>query len=165
VYSMRILRVVAFGTACVAGTAAVRDHAAGETEALSSGKVGVINVRSAIASTAEARQALAELQIQFAPRYSELEAINKQIEKVRHRLEASQTLGEEEGLSRANRQGEHLTVQLDLKNKELNEDRRAAQAEVDDRIGRRVTDLLVRYSREKGYTAVLDTSAANGGCL
>lgn len=52
-------------------------------------------------------------------------------------------------------------MQLDLKNKELNEDVRAAQSEVEDRVGRRVKDLISRYSRENGYATVLDNSTSN----
>ncbi len=49
-------------------------------------KVGVINVRNAIVSTAEGKQASAELQSKFAPRQNELETMNKQIEDIRNRL-------------------------------------------------------------------------------
>ncbi|MBA0084346.1 MAG: hypothetical protein HRJ53_05055, partial [Acidobacteria bacterium Pan2503] len=41
------------------------------------GKVGVINIRGAIGSTAEGKQAQAELQSQFAPRQTEIENMNK----------------------------------------------------------------------------------------
>lgn len=64
-----------------------------------------------------------------------------------------------------NCQVEHLTVRLDLRNKELSEDRRAAQAEGQDRIGLEITNLLIRYSRKNGYVVVLDTSAANAAVV
>ena len=37
----------------------------------------------------------------------------------------------------------------------------AAQGEVVDRIGRKIVDVLDRYSRENGYSVVLDSSAQN----
>src|SRR2546429_1756976 len=52
------------------------------------GKVGVINIRGAIGSTAEGKQAQAELQSQFAPRQTEIENMNKQINDLRQRLAA-----------------------------------------------------------------------------
>ena len=121
-------------------------------------KIGVIDLRATIESTGECRKALAELQKQFAQRYKELESINQQIAAVRNQLQSGSTLGQAEELAQASRQGQHLAVQLDLKNKELNEDVRAAQSEVEDRVGRRVKDLITRYSRENGYATVLDNS-------
>jgi len=41
----------------------------------------------------------------------------------------------------------------------LNEELNAAQSEVVDTIGRKMLEVLDRYSRENGYTVVLDTSA------
>ncbi|HEY6903116.1 MAG TPA: OmpH family outer membrane protein, partial [Candidatus Acidoferrales bacterium] len=65
--------------------------------ASASGKVGVINIQAAIAGTAEGKQAVAQLQSQFAPRTSELQNMQKQIEDVRARLQTGETtLSEEE---------------------------------------------------------------------
>jgi Skp family chaperone for outer membrane proteins len=49
-------------------------------------KIGVINVRNAIVSTAEGKQASAELQSKFAPRQNDLDTLQKQIEDIRNRL-------------------------------------------------------------------------------
>jgi outer membrane protein len=122
-------------------------------------KLGVLNVRNAIISTAEGKQASAELQAQFAPRQNDLEALNKQIEDIRGRLRAGErTLSEEEKV-RLQRQGELLTRQLERKQTELQEDLNAAQSEIIDRIGRKMIDVLDRYARENGFTAVFDSSA------
>lgn len=124
-------------------------------------KIGVLNVRNAIISTGEGKQASAELQTQFAPRQNDLESLNKQIEDVRSRLSAGQrTLSEEEKV-RLQRQGEQSTRQLERKQTELQEDLNAAQSEIIDRIGRKMIDVLDRYARENGYTAVFDSSAQN----
>lgn len=124
-------------------------------------KLAVLNVRNAIISTAEGKQASAELQAQFAPRQSDLENLNKQIEDVRNRLRTGErTLSEEEKL-RLQRQGELLTRQLERKQTELQEDLNAAQSEIIDRIGRKMIDVLDRYARENGYTVVLDSSSQN----
>ena len=48
--------------------------------AASPAKVGVISVQAAIQSSAEGKQAAAELQSQFAPRQTELDNLRKQIE-------------------------------------------------------------------------------------
>jgi outer membrane protein len=121
----------------------------------------VISIRQAIASTAEGKQAGAELQSQFAPRQNELEALNKQIADVRQRLDAGGGKLSQDEQARLTRQGEQLTRQLERKQNEYQEDVNSAQGEVIDRIGRKMVDVLDRYSRENGYVMVLDSSAQN----
>jgi len=52
-----------------------------------------------------------------------------------------------------------LSHQFQRKQDDLNEVVQAAQSDVVDTIGRKMLDVLDRYSRENGYAAVLDTSA------
>src|SRR6266851_1222230 len=135
--------------ACVFGASALRAQSAAPGSA-AAGKIGVINVRQAIASTAEGKQAGAELQSQFAPRQSELEGLNKQINDLRQRIDAGTGNLSQEELAR-----------LQRKQDEYQEDVNAAQADVFDRVGRKMIDVLDRYARENGYVAVLDSSAQN----
>jgi outer membrane protein len=142
------------------GSAAWAQGTAAAGSAASS-KVGVINIRSAIVATAEGKQASAELQSQFASRQTELENLNKQINDLRQRLQASQgklSAGEE---ARLTKDGQRLAAQFERKQTEFNEDINAAQGDVIDRIGRKMVDVLDRYSRENGYSIVLDSSAQN----
>src|SRR5271157_1755371 len=125
---------IALAVASLMGTATVRAQA--PAGGASTGKVGVINVRNAIVSTAEGKQASAELQSQFAPRQTELENLNKQLNDIRQRLQAAEgKLSQEEQL-RLQRQGEVLTRQLERKQTEYQEDVNAAQGDVIDKIGR-----------------------------
>lgn len=127
----------------------------------SAGKIGVINVRQAIASTAEGKQAGAELQSQFAPRQNELEALNRQINDLRQRLDSGGAKLSDEERVRLQREGETKARQAQRKQDEYQEDVNGAQAEVFDRIGRKMIDVLDRYARENGFVVVLDTSAQN----
>jgi outer membrane protein len=164
VNSRNLLRSVVLAAACLAGTAAFAQSApAAGSSAV--GKVGVVDVRNAIVNTAEGKQASAELQSQFASRQTELENLNKQINDIRTRLQACEGKCSQEEMGRLQRQGEFLTKQLDRKNNELQEDVNAAQTEVIDRIGRKMIDVLDRYSRENGYVAVFDSSAQNSPLL
>jgi outer membrane protein len=141
------------GTAWAQGTAAA--------PAAAPGKVGVINIRSAIVATAEGKQASAELQSQFAPRQTELENLNKQINDLRQRLSSSTGKLSADEEARLTKEGQRLAAQLERKNNEYQEDVNAAQGDVIDRIGRKMVDVLDRYARENGYDLVLDTSAQN----
>ena len=159
VTSRNIIRLAALATVCLLGTAGVQAQtAAGSATGT---KVGMLNIRQAIVTTAEGKQASAELQSQFAPRQNELEGLNKQITDLRNRLSAGQTTLSDEEKGRLTQQGTRLAAQLERKQNELQEDVNAAQADVFDRIGRKMMDVLDRYARENGYVAVFDTSAQN----
>ncbi len=161
--SRNLMGVVVLGMASLLGTTAVQAQTAAGSA--SAGKIGVINVRQAIVTTAEGKLASSELQTQFAPRQNELEGMNKQINDLRNRLSAgANTLSDEEKV-RLTQQGQRLTQQLDRKNNELNEDVQAAQADVVDKIGRKMMDVLDRYARENGLVAVFDSSAQNSPIL
>ena len=129
------------------------------------GKVGVINIRSAIGSTAEGKQAQAELQSQFAPRQNEIESLNKKVNDFRQRLAACEGKCSQEEVARLTTEGQRAAQQLDRKNNELQEDSNAALGDVIDRIGRKMVDVLDRYSRENGYSVVLDSSSQNNPLL
>lgn len=153
-----MFRTAALAAACLLGTSALWAQAAASGAAPST-KVGVLNVRQAIASTSEGKQASADLQAQFAPRSTELENLNKQINDLRQRLStAGEKLSPEEQ-DRLQRQGEALAKQFQRKKEDFDEDANAAQQEVFQRIGRKMMDVLDRHARENGYVAIFDTSA------
>src|ERR1700680_1981949 len=122
-------------------------------------KIGVINVRQAIVATAEGKQASAQLQTQFNPQQNDLENMQKQIQDLQSRLSnGARTLSDDEK-ARLQRQGELLAREFQRKQDDMNEEVTAAQGDIVDTIGRKMLDVLDRYSRENGYVVVLDSSA------
>jgi len=130
-----------------------------------SGKIGIISIRQAIVTTAEGKQASAELQSQFAPRQTEMENLNKQINDLRQRLAACENKCSQDEIARLQQQGQKMAQRQERLNNEYQEDVNSAQQEVFDRIGRKMVDVLDRYSRENGFTIVLDASAQNSPIL
>lgn len=163
VNSRKMILTAAMVAACLLGTVAVQAQTAAGTA--SGSKIGVINVRQAIVTTAEGKQASAELQTQFAPRQNELEGLNKQINDLRQRLQSGAATLSEEEKARLTTQGQREAAKLERKNNELQEDVNAAQAEVVDKIGRKMMDVLDRYARENGFVAIFDSSAQNSPIL
>lgn len=131
--------------------------APGSSAAPAPSKIGVLNVRQAIVSTAEGKQSSAELQSQFAPRQSEMENLRKQIEDVQNKLRVG--TGTDEERARLARMNDVLSRQFQRKQDELREDIQAAENEVVDRLGRKLMEVLDRYARENGYSIVFDVSA------
>ena len=160
-----VLRSAALAAACLLGTAATWAQAAPAAAAAPVKSVGIINLRGAIGSTAEGKQASAELQSQFAPRSSEIDAMTKQINDLQQKLQAGQGKLSQEEETRLTAEGQRLTQRLDRRRNDFQEDATAAQQEVLERIGRKMVDVLDRYARENGFSVVLDTSGQNSPIL
>ena len=150
--------LAALGMFCLAPLRSLHAQSA-PAAASAPSKIAVMNVRNAIVATAEGKQAQAQLQSQFAPKQNELQGLQKQIEDLQRRMnEGARTLSDEEK-AKMQREGELLSRRLQRGNDDLNEELNAAQGEIVDGIGRKMLEVLDRYSRENGFTAVLDTSA------
>src|SRR6266446_1601888 len=156
-----LTRTAALAAACVLSTGAVRAQSPPAAGSAAGGKVGVISIRQAIVTTAEGKLASAELQSQFASKQNEIENLNKQISDLQQRLQAGQGKFSPDEEARLRQQGQRLQQRLERMNTEYQEDVNAAQGDVIDRIGRKMVDVLDRYSRENGYVVVLDSSAQN----
>jgi outer membrane protein len=152
-----MFRTATLAVACLLGTAAVWGQTA--AGAASGTKVGTINIRQAVVTTAEGKQASVELQSQFAPQQNELEALNKQINDLRQQLTANQTTWGDDQKARVAAQGQRLTAKFERQQNALNEDLNAAQGEVVDRIGRKMMDVIERYARENGFVAIFEYPA------
>jgi len=121
-------------------------------------KVGTISLQAAIVNTAEGKQASAELQTQFAPRSTELQNMQKQIENMEAKLQSSQSVLSDEERGRLQKEGGRLTRIFQRKQQYFQDDLTAAQADTVNGIGRKLVDVLSKYSKENGYSVVLDTS-------
>ena len=141
----------ALAAACILSAAAAWAQAPAAAGSAASSKVGVISIRQAIVTTAEGKVASAELQSQFASRQNEIENLNKQISDLQQRLQAGANKLSQEEEARLRQQGQRLAQRLDRMNTEYQEDVNAAQADVFDRIGRKMVDVLDPYARENGF--------------
>jgi outer membrane protein len=122
-------------------------------------KVGVINVQIAITSTAEGKQAAAELQSKFAPRQTDLDNMRKQLDDLQTRLRTGQTTLSDDEKARLAREGDVLTRTYQRKQQEAQDDFNDEQQEVVNRIGRKMMGILDKYSKENAYAVIFDTSA------
>ena len=131
----------------------------GSTGAPAPSKVGTISLQAAIVSTAEGKQASAELQTHFAARSTELQNLQKQIKDIQAKLQSSQqVLGEGEN-GRLQREGERLTGTLQRKQQYFQDDLNAAQQDMMNNIGPKLAEVLSKYSKENAYSVILDTSS------
>lgn len=122
-------------------------------------KIGTINMQVAITGTSEGKQAAAELQSQFAPRETELSNMQKQIEDLQTRMRTTQNTASEDERARMQRELDLMTRQFQRKQQDSQDDFQAARQDVIDRIGRKLIDVVDKYSKDNGYAVVLDTSS------
>jgi len=127
--------------------------------AQSSGKVGVINIQSAIASTKDGQKAASDLQGRFSPKKTEFEKRQSDIAQLQEQLNrGANTLSEEARTQ--------LTREIDQKTKALNRDTEDARGELDQEeqkimseLGGRIMAVIDKYAKDNGYTLVLDISS------
>lgn len=126
--------------------------------AQSTGKVGVINIQSAIVSTKDGQKAASDIQTRFGPKKTDLDKRQADITQLQDQLNRGQnTLSED---ARQN-----LIRQIDQKTKALNRDTEDARAELDQEeqkimgeLGGRITAVIDKYAKDNGYTLILDVS-------
>ena len=158
---MRIRLAVLALAASLAGPAVWAQSGTAGAASAAGMKVGVINVQVAITSTAEGKQAAGELQSQFAPRQSELDTLRRQVEDIQTRLRTGASTLSDDEKARLSREGDQLSRQFQRKQQDSQDDFNEAQREIVDRIGRKMIDVLDKYSKENGYGVIFDTSAQN----
>src|SRR6202050_1304199 len=125
------------------------------------GKVAVINIQTAITGTNEGKQAAADLQTKYNPRQAELDQTRKQIEDLQTRLRNGATTLSDEEKARLAQEGDRLTRSYQRKQQEFQEAGNEDEREIVDRIGRKMLDVIDKYSKENGYAVVFDISAQN----
>ena len=122
-------------------------------------KVGIIHIQNAIISTKDGQKAAKDLQDKFAPTRARLEKKQAEVESDRSKLsQGSNAMSAE--------QKEKLMRDIDQKTKSLNRDTEDAQAELDQEqgkimqeLGQRIMAVIDKYSKDKGYTLILDVSS------
>ncbi len=122
-------------------------------------KVGIINIQGAIGSTAEGKQAYAELQTQFAPRQAELQQLSKQIQDIQSRLQTGQTTLSQDEMMRLSDEQQRDQRTLQRKTQDAQADYQDAQQDAFNRIGRKMMPILDKYAKDHGFAVILDTSS------
>jgi outer membrane protein len=122
-------------------------------------KVGVLNMEVAITSTEEGKQAANELMAKFAPRQTEIQNLQKQIQDIGTRLQTtSNTLSDDEKY-RLSRESDTLTRNLQRKQTEARDDYQEAQQDLINSLGRKLITVLDKYSKENGFAVIFDNSS------
>lgn len=125
------------------------------------GKFAIINIQGAIISTKEGQKAAAELNAKTQPKKKELETKQNEINSLQDQLNKGQNT-----LSEAAKND--LYKNIESKKKSLQRDVEDAQADLEaeqnkllQQLGQKILAVIERYSRDNGYTMVVDVGSQN----
>jgi len=128
-------------------------------QAQSNGKVGVINIQSALVSTKDGQKAAGELEAKSMPKKKAIDGKQGEINNLKDQLQKGQN-----ALSDTAKQ--ELIRNIDVKTKSLNRDMEDAQAELDAEqqkilqdLGGRMMAVIDKYAKDNGFTLILDVSS------
>lgn len=149
---MRSLLVSALAVAGLAGMAQAQT---------APGKVGVVNLQSAIIGTKDGQKAAAEMETKFAPTRQRVQQQQAELNQLQEQMrKGSNTMAEQARLD--------LQRNIDEKTKRLNRDMQDAQEELNQEqqrllqsLGQRLMSVLEQYAKEHGFSMVLDVSSPN----
>jgi outer membrane protein len=127
--------------------------------AQSAGKIGVINLQTAVVGTKDGQKAGNDIQARFNPKKVEFEQRQRDIGQLQEQLSRGGTTLSEEVRNR-------LTREIDQKTKALNRDTEDARAELDQAeqkimgdLGGGIIAVIDKYAKENGYVLVIDISS------
>jgi outer membrane protein len=127
--------------------------------AQTAGKVGVINIQSAIVSTKDGQKAANEIQTRFNPKKAELDKRQADIGQLQDQLNRGRNTLSEDARNK-------LVRDIDQKTKSLNRDTEDARAELDQEeqkimseLGGRIMAVIDKYAKDNSYSLILDVSS------
>ncbi len=122
-------------------------------------KVGIIHIQNALISTKDGQKAVQELQAKFEPTSKRLEKMREEINSLQAELsKGSNTMSDE--------RRRDLARDIDQKTRALNRATEDAQTEFSleqdkilQQLGQRMMAVISKYSRDNGYSLILDVSS------
>jgi len=120
------------------------------------GKIGVININLAIASTAEGKKVIADLQKKYQPRQQELERLQKEIQADQDQLSKQTPALSDEEQRRVGRDLEDKQKLLKRSTDDAQSDFSADRDEAIRRIGQKMVRVIGDYAQQNGFTLVID---------
>ena len=129
------------------------------------GKVGVINIQSAIISIKDGQKAAAELATKYEPRRKQIEARSSEVGSLKERLsKGTNTMSEDAKQA--------LVRDIDQKTRSLQRDTEDAQTEFDQEqnrvlgeLGQKIMAVIDKYARDNGFVLILDVGAQQNPVL
>lgn len=158
---MKMRNIVLAGLATLLAAPALWAQTGATAAAPAPSKVAVISLQAAILGTAEGKLASQELRAQFAPRQTDLQNLQKQIEDIQRRAQAGTTTLSDEEKARLSQEYAALSRRYQREQQDLTDDGNDAQQSAVNKIGQKMMTVLDKFAKTNGYGVVIDESAQN----
>ena len=119
-------------------------------------KVGVINIQLAIANTAEGKKVIGDLQKKYAPRQTELQRLQQEIQSIQDQLAKQQATMSEDEQARLSRDAEEKQKLLKRDAEDAQNDFNHDRDESINRIGQKMVRVINEYAAQNGYSLIMD---------
>ena len=123
------------------------------------GKFAVINIQGAIISTKDGQKAAAELNAKTAPKKKELEQKQNEINVLQDQLNKGSNTLSEAAKSDLYKKIEYQKKALQREVEDAQADLEADQQKILQQLGEKILSVIQKYSRDNGYTLVVDVSS------
>lgn len=140
-------------SACLLAPAAFGQDAASGT------KVAIINVRDAVTRTDEGQNRLTQLQESYRPRGAALQKRAQEVETLRAQLRQGENTMSEEAQRKLVRDIQQKERDLQRENEDLEAEFNQEQQVVLNDVFGKLKAVIQKYTREQGYSIVLDISS------
>jgi len=158
---MKTRNIVLAGLAALLAAPSVWAQAGAAPAAPAPSKIAVISLQAAILGTAEGKQASEEIRTQFAPRQTELQNLQKQIEDIQRQAQAGTNTLSDEAKARLQQQYTTLSRRYQRETQDLQDDGSDANQAAVNKIGQKMMAILDKFAKANGYGVVIDESAQN----
>jgi outer membrane protein len=128
------------------------------TPATAAPKIGIVNIQDAIVATNEGKKEFDALQTRFNPKQVELKGLNDDLENLKKQFEAQKDKLSPEASAAQVKLIESKQKVLQRNLEDAQGEYQQAEQEVVNRIGSKLLLVLEKYSKDNGYSMVLDVS-------
>ncbi len=132
-------------------------HGQGNSSATGT-SVAVINIQQAIATSAEGKQALDELQKKYQPRRQDLQQQQQAISALQDQLQRGATTLSDDEKFRLSREIQDKQRLFKRAQEDANSDFQADSQDIIQRIGKKMVQVINQYSQSHNLSLVLDDS-------
>ena len=122
-------------------------------------KVGIINIQEAIASTRDGQKAGAEFNAKFQPVRQRLATKQAEIQAAQSKLNQGNNAMSAEQREKLMRDIDQKTKTLTRESEDANAEQEQEQGRIMQELGQRVMVVIDKYSKDNGYSLILDVSS------
>jgi outer membrane protein len=128
-------------------------------------KVGIIDIQQAIIRCNEGQRDFEALAKKFDPKRTELENASKEVDELQKRLSTTGDKLSEDAKNNLIKEIESKKKTLQRNYEDSNNEFQAQQNEIAQRIGQKMMQTVDKYSKENGFSVVLDVAGQQSNVL